>query len=395
MKKVFILMTGMWLLSGCANWMETKNNPHSLITAAPQHPEIVIPEGVPARPQFNEQTIFNLAEEQISQFSDWYYAPENAHIEAHERVYQYLENYTYAFDYRGDTYTAAQAMEYKAGNCLSLAIMTTALARIVDIETGYQLVNATPVFKKQNNLLLLSHHVRTYLYDPNWQPKEGVLTLIRPRLIVDYFPSRYDVPGEAVENARFLSMYYRNLAADDLIAGNPGEAFWKAVRALELAPQDAENINLMAILYRRLGAVEMAEEFYRYGMNAAENNTNMLSNYALMLDDLQRSEEADNIRQRLLSFPDSNPYTWIKLGHEAYHDGAHGRAISYYKRAMALAPYLDEVYFGLAKSLYQRGEFTEAAKAMKKAAETSWEESERQLYYAKLSALSARNFDGD
>lgn len=383
------------MLSGCAGWQEKGQNQHSLIETAQQQPKIIIPEGVSARPEFNEQTVFNLTEEQVSKFTDWYYAPENAHIEPHERVYQYLENYTYAFDYRGDTYTAAQAMEHKAGNCLSLAIMTTALARVVDIETGYQLVNATPVFKKQNNVLLLSHHVRTYLYDPNWRPKEDVLTLIRPRLIVDYFPSRYDVPGEAVENTRFLSMYYRNLAADDLIAGNPGEAFWKAVRALELAPTDAENINLIAILYRRLGAVDMAEKFYRYGMKAAENNTNMLSNYALLLDDLQRSEEADSIRQRLLSFPDTNPYTWIKLGHEAYQDNSHGRAISYYKRAMALAPYLDEIYFGLAKSLYQRGEFTEAAQAMKKAAETSWEESERRLYYAKLSALSARYFEDE
>ena len=169
-----------------------------------------------------------------------------------------------------------------------------------------------------------------------------------------------------------MSMYYRNLAADALLENDTRNAFWLTRKALELAPEDAENINLMAIIYRRLAMPELSEQYYQYGMAVAQNNTNMLSNYAILLESQNRTRDAEKIRQRLLDFPDNNPYAWIKLGHEAYQEENHSRAINYYKKAMALAPYLDEIYFGLAKSLYRRGEYAKAAQAMRVAAEKSW-----------------------
>ncbi|MCC2605426.1 tetratricopeptide repeat protein [Planctobacterium marinum] len=388
MKKLIVAVICAALLGGCA--VRDADSQNALKNRVP---EIVVPNQVGPLQQYDEQQLFQLTDTQIAEFRAWYDAPHRADIEPHERLYNYLESYTYGFDYRGNTYTASEAMTEKAGNCLSLAMMTTALARVAGIETGFQMVNATPVFKQKNNVLLLSYHVRTYLYDPNWQPKQGVLTLIRPRLVVDYFPNRYDVPGDAVSEALFMSMYYRNLAADALLENDTRNAFWLTRKALELAPEDAENINLMAIIYRRLAMPELSEQYYQYGMAVAQNNTNMLSNYAILLESQNRTRDAEKIRQRLLDFPDNNPYAWIKLGHEAYQEENHSRAINYYKKAMALAPYLDEIYFGLAKSLYRRGEYAKAAQAMRVAAEKSWEQSERNLYYAKLSALQARRFD--
>jgi len=356
-------------------------------------PERVIPKTIEQQPAYNDKELFRLSAEQINEFETWYNAPQYADIAPHQRLYDYLEQYTSGFDYRSDTYTASVAMTKKGGNCLSLALMTTALAKIAGVEVGYQLVNTSPVYKKKNNVLLLSYHVRTYLYDPNFEPQEGVITLVRPRLVVDYFPNRYDVPGEKVDEPRFISMYYRNLAADALMENRLSEAFWVAHRALELAPTDAENVNLMAIIYRRLDMPAVSERFYQYGMQGEHHNTNMMSNYALLLETQSRLEEAEQIRLKMLDYPDSNPYAWIKLGHEAYESGNHSRAINYYKKAMALAPYLDEIYFGMAKSLYRRGEYSKAAQAMRIAAEKSWEQSERSLYYAKLSALQARQFE--
>ncbi|BDX05642.1 tetratricopeptide repeat protein [Planctobacterium marinum] len=392
MKKLFIATMSVLLLGACvSNYNQKQDNRQDNHQSVA--PQVVVPEHIGAQYSLNEADIFRLTAEQEADFKAWFYDPIRIDEPVHDRVYYYLDKYTDGFDYRGNTYNATQAMTHKAGNCLSLAIMTTALAKIVGVEVGYQLVNATPVYKKRNNVLLLSYHVRTFLYDPSWRPKKDVITLIRPRLIVDYFPNRYDVPGDEISEQQFMGMYYRNLAADALLQDQLSEAFWFAEKALSLAANDAENINMMAVIYRRLQEDDLAEAFYQYGMAAAENNTNLLSNYAVMLEAQNRPEQAELIRQKLLEFPDSNPYAWIKLGHDAFLEGQHGRAISYYQRAMALAPYLDEIYFGLAKSLYQRGEFTAAAEAMRTAAEKSWEQSQRQLYYAKLSALRARKFD--
>ena len=392
LKKFIMATMSVALLGACAsNYNHREDNKADMRQVVA--PEVVIPEAVGAERSLDEAEIFQLTAEQEADFKAWFNDPVRADEPAHDRVYYYLDKHTDGFDFRGETYNATQAMTHKAGNCLSLAIITTSLAKIAGVEVGYQLVNATPVYKKRNNVLLLSHHVRTFLYDPSWKPKKDVITLIRPRLIVDYFPNRFDVPGDEISEQQFMGMYYRNLAADALLQDKLNDAFWYMEKALELAVDDAENINMMAIIYRRLQMPEKSEAFYQYGMTAAQNNTNLLSNYALLLEEQNKPEQAELIRQKLLEFPDSNPYAWIKLGHDAYNEGQHGRAISYYKRAMALAPYLDEIYFALSKSLYQRGEFTAAAKAMRTAAEKSWEQSQRQLYYAKLAALRARNFE--
>lgn len=342
---------------------------------------------------YSDEELFSLTSEQEARFKSWFYASQRADIAPHKRLYEYLENYTYGFDYRGKTYTAAEAMALRAGNCLSLAMMTTALARIAGIETGYQKVNATPVFKKESDVLTLSHHVPTYLYDPTWQQQKNEIAFIRPRLVVDYFPNRYDVPGEALSEQQFIGMYFRNLAVEALVSDDINSAFWLAYRALRSAANDAENINLMAIVYRRAGLPDTAENFYRYGMLNAHNNTNLISNYALLLQQQGRVAEADNLQQKLLDYPDNNPYSWIKLGHEAWQKNNNQLAIHYYNKALKLAPYLDEIYFGLAKSLYRTGEYAKAAAAMQMAAEKSWEQSERELYYAKLAALRARKFE--
>ena len=72
--------------------------------------------------------LFALSADQLEAFKSYYFAPENADIEQHVRLYNYLDDLLYAFDYRGDTLIANTALQNKAGNCMSLAIVTSALA---------------------------------------------------------------------------------------------------------------------------------------------------------------------------------------------------------------------------------------------------------------------------
>lgn len=393
---ISVALLGSVGLTACVSHDEAMSRPQ--IQSIGQYPSIVtapfVTDNWNEQSLLNaEQALFQLTPEQIEGFQNWFEHPARSHLTPHKRLSEFLEEYTWGFDYRGESLTATEAMQQKAGNCLSLAMMTGALARLVGVETGYQKVNARPIFKKQSNILTLSHHVRTYLYDPTWVPAKNDFTFVRPRLVVDYFPNRYDVRGEAVSETQFLGMYYRNLAADALLSGNIKKAFWLARKALSLAANDAENINLIAVIYGRANLPKNAEAFYLYGVNNARNNTNLLSNYSLFLERQGREQEAARIRQKLLDLPDNNPYSWMKLGHEAYLEDKNKLAIHYYKKALELAPYLDEAYFGLAKSLYRDGNFSEASKAMREAAEKSWEQSTRELYYAKLAAIRAREPD--
>ncbi|MDQ2778759.1 MAG: hypothetical protein M3Y32_04275, partial [Pseudomonadota bacterium] len=57
------------------------------------------------------------------------------------------------------TRTAAQAFDSRAGNCLSLAIMTAAFAGELGFPVSFQSVFLEPTFARQGGLLISSGHV--------------------------------------------------------------------------------------------------------------------------------------------------------------------------------------------------------------------------------------------
>ena len=72
--------------------------------------------------------IYLLTETQQKDFLVYFDHPSMRNIPEHQRVFDYLETITMNFGYHGETYSAQEALSNSSGNCLSLAILTTALA---------------------------------------------------------------------------------------------------------------------------------------------------------------------------------------------------------------------------------------------------------------------------
>jgi transglutaminase-like putative cysteine protease len=83
-------------------------------------------------------------------------------------LFDYLDVRVSGFTYKGETNTAKQALLKNQGNCVSLAIVTTAMAKLVGLEIEYQKVNSEPVYDMHEDILLLAGHVRTRVYQPNY-----------------------------------------------------------------------------------------------------------------------------------------------------------------------------------------------------------------------------------
>jgi hypothetical protein len=161
--------------------------------------------------------IFTLSVEQQAEFLAYFTAPERQTIAAHERLYQFLERKISGFDYQGKNHTAAQAYALNSGNCMSFAVLTKALADIAGIDVKFQSIVSAPVYSIENDLMLSSDHVRTFLYDPAALSSEGKHYQARSVIIVDYMPtSGYRMTGPRISNETFMAMFYRNLAADAL-----------------------------------------------------------------------------------------------------------------------------------------------------------------------------------
>ncbi len=134
--------------------------------------------------------IFRLSNEQQAILNGISKAPSCKTRPAYERVYGYLRSITMYFGYQGDTFTAERALQNESGNCLSLAILTTALANLAGVETAYQLVDSAPVFESHKSIVYRGQHVRTKLFPAKSERVRRIKFVPgRSGLLVDYFPT--------------------------------------------------------------------------------------------------------------------------------------------------------------------------------------------------------------
>ncbi len=341
-------------------------------------------------------SIHELSAAQREVFLAYFGHPKNQDRPPHKRVLDYLELETRQFNYLGETYTASQALEESAGNCLSLAILTTSLAQAAGVDIDYQLIDSQPVYSAGNNHIRRSIHIRSVLYDPNWFDPRGFWTLMRPRVKVDYFPGKLDRVVRRIDMPEYVSLYYQNLAADALDEDDLDRAYWLLMESLEFTPHNAESLNALAIVFYRAGDKQKSEEIYRYGIDHARRRVSLLRNYGIFLKKQGRLAEAQKISKRLLALEDPNPFDWIYAAQQAYRDGEYRRAVGLFSKSAALAPYLHESQFGLAKTYFAMGNTDRARHALEQAMDLAAQPSTRDLYRAKMSALAPdRNLGND
>ena len=382
-----ILLVLWGFLAGCG----TSPKPHSLVVkdnqlTLPQHPFSLLDVPEPG-------DMFYLQDQQKQAFLDYYHATENQHVSGHRRLYEYLDTILDGFHFQGKTHNAATALTEQSGNCLSLAILTTALARLVDLEYDYQRVNSAPIYHRYHNVMTLSSHVRTIVYKPNFAVEDNVVVVRRPRLVIDYFPQSGDINGSKVQFDDFVAMYYQNLAGDALVKEAFPLAYSLLFKAWQIAPNNPETLNSLAVLYSKIGRNEDAERLYNFAMKNDMGTVNILSNYYLLLTEQGRTKEARLLDNGLQLINDDNPYRWLDIADRQYAKSNYSIALKYFKRAIQEAPYLHESYFGLAKVYYSLGLENEAISALHRALELAYVPEEQRLYQSKLSVLEASQIE--
>jgi tetratricopeptide (TPR) repeat protein len=363
--------------------------------AAPPAPPPTVPELVYAEPgQFGSRPdiptpddIHRLTPEQQRSVLEFIDAPLRAAKPRHRRVFEYLERMTHGFHYQGETLMASDALALRRGNCLSLAILTTAIARVAGVEVGYQLADDEPVFEWNGSLVKKGVHVRTRLYEPEPDPGDGGLLFSRSALTIDYFPTRGSRFIRNLTEDGYVAMYYGNIAVEAIERGDFRTGYWYALESLTLAPDSSEGLNTLAVVYARAGDERKAEQIYLYGIEHAEEKLSLLKNYRALLLRAGRHDEARAIEAQLARMDDPSPMHWIQLARSAYDDGEYELAVRYFRRVVDLAPYMHEGYFGMARAYYMAGQLERAEAALRDALELAEAPRARSLYQAKLAVL--------
>ncbi|MCC6201370.1 MAG: tetratricopeptide repeat protein [Gammaproteobacteria bacterium] len=364
-------------------------------------PRVALPDGQPLaltvantgtfgpRPELpTPAALHRLTPEQRQAFLDYLADPALAGIAVHHRLFQYLERMTRDFAYEGTTFDASQTLAGNSGNCMALAILTTALAEIAGLEIGHQLMDRSPVFELAGTTVKKGFHIRTKLYDPEFVEASGVFLMTRPGIKIDYFPTTGQRFVSNLEENEYLAMIYQNLAVEALDSNDLTGAYWHAMEALQHVPDYAPAINTIAVANRRAGDLATAEFVYRYGIDHADDKLSLLKNFRVLLERSGRDAEARTIQHRLDTMTDPSPFHWFELARAAVAERDHRAAIRYYGKALELAPYLHEAYLGIAQANYDLGRYDSARAALEAAFREADKSSVKAFYQAKLASLA-------
>ena len=335
----------------------------------------------------SEIDIFSLSEEQETEFRNEYEKLLQQGLARHEALAAYLQRLKNNFTFYGETNIAKKSLSEKQGNCLSLSILTTALTRLVGLDTSYREVTSSPVFQKNDNFISSSSHVQTIIYDPNFVAEKGMIYLSKPGIVIDYFPTKNSQQGPMFSFNKFLSMYYRNIAGDALMNKKPNKAFAYGKEALKIMPSSVEAINFMALLHKTQLDIKTSEKLYKLGISLDESNIQIIHNYMILLAKEGRYQEVVYYQKKLNALDNPNPYLWLEQAYQSYRNPE--QAEIYYKKALKNAPYLQEAYIGLAKIYFKSNNKQRAEEMIESALKWSYKKDEQLLYKRKLSILSA------
>lgn len=286
------------------------------------------------------------------------------------------------------TRNAEQAFEARAGNCLSLVIMTAAFAKQLGIPVRYQSVYGYDTWSRGGGMLFLSGHINLSLGASGRDRLRGG---DEAEMTIDFLPPE-EMRGQythTVSEATVLAMYLNNRAAETLAEQRPEQAYWWARAAIAAAPDYLNAYNTLGVIYLRHGDTGQAEQTLRYALAREPDNAQVLSNLADLLTDQGRQAEAAPLLARLARVSPEPPFHFFDLGLAALQRQDYRQARELFRKELARMPYAHEVHFALGMTYLQLGEARLARKELRLALDSSTTRGSRDLYAAKLDHLKA------
>ena len=291
-----------------------------------------------------------------------------------------------AIEYDGTlTRNAADTFRERSGNCLSLAIMTAALARELDLEVTYQSVIGEEQWSRSGGVYFASGHVNLTLGRRYIDPKRGLGEL----LTIDFVPARapHGQRTWLIEERTVAAMYMNNRAAEALAQGRWNDAYWWARASILQDPGFTSAANTLGVVYRRMGHLAQAEEVLQHVMASEPRNTTALSNLALVYADQGRAADAAAATSRLLAMQPQPPFHFLERGIAAFRRGDFAAARSEFEREAERDAEYHELQFWMAVADAALGDHGAAGKHLQAAIRNSPDRRQSELYSAKLALL--------
>ncbi|MDX2218226.1 MAG: tetratricopeptide repeat protein [Burkholderiales bacterium] len=288
------------------------------------------------------------------------------------------------------TRDAAEAFEARAGNCLSLAVMTAAFAREMGLAIQYREVLTEQLWTQDRDFVVYAGHVNLTLGRRDMTVK--VINGHNSELIVDFLP-RQQLLGQrarVVTEERIIAMYHNNRAAELIVEHDWRGAYWHVRDALAADPTYAAPYNALGIIYQRRGETALAEAAFRETLRREADNTRALANLAALLTESGRASEAQVVAAELKRVQPEPPFHHFRLAKAALARGEYSQARDAFSEALRRNGQYAEIHLGLAAAYLGLGDIRRARAEMKSALEKSGTTRDQQRYSAKRDWLDRR-----
>ena len=269
------------------------------------------------------------------------------------------------------TRNAAQAFEARAGNCLSLVIMTAAFAKHLGMPVRYQSVLIDDTWSREGDLYLASSHVNISLAKRAVDARVGFDA--SHLLTIDFLPPD-EVRGHRtrdVSETTIVAMYMNNRAVESLTRGQLDDAYAWARAAVLQDPGFLRAFNTLAVIYLRHGNLAHAERALQHVLGSEPANTQALSNLVRALQAQGRGDDAALVSGRLARIEPFAPFYFYNLGRAAMRAGDYLLASELFSKEVDRAAYHHEFHFWLALAQFGLGDFEQANRHMALAKEYS------------------------
>lgn len=294
----------------------------------------------------------------------------------------------------GRTRNAAEAFAARAGNCLSLVLMSAALARELGLTVTFQRARSEPLFSRTGEFVLRIGHVNLVLgpRPAHFDRRVATLETDPERLLVDFLPPEAlrGLRTEAIGEATVLAMFANNRAVEALQHGDAALAYAWAREALRHDPGFGAAYNTLGLAYRGAGHAGLAATAFQALLAREPDQVAAMWNLARLLQAQGRTDEAAAWDARRARLEPQAPFAQQAQGEAALARGDAAAARRLFEAEQALTGPSHGLHFLRAQALLRLDEPAQAGQALQQAAQASPDGSLRARYLGKLAALRAR-----
>ena len=287
------------------------------------------------------------------------------------------------------TRNAAEAFEARAGNCLSLAIVTGAMAKEMGLAVRYQSVKTSEHWERDGDLLELVGHVNISVGMP--VPKVREWGFNSDWWTVDFLPPR-EIKGQItqpISESRIAAMFMNNRAAEALAQKRTDDAYWWIRGGVALDPSFSNLYNTLGVTYLRKGLLTQAETALRFALSLEPDSSQTWHNLAVVLRRDGRTEQAASIERQHPRSRAASLAAAIDEGIKANESGDYGRARELFERALRTSSDNHELHYLLAVTYLNLGDRRRAMAHLLEAEVNSTSVRQRSIYASKLELLKS------